>query len=77
MIPEFLDTAIRDLSGYNGEIRPEDDLRNLGLDSLDVVSLAVDMEERPEHPGKITDDEIETWTTVADVIRTLAKGAVQ
>ena len=75
-IPNEILTAIRDQSGYDGEIKPEHTLRDdIGLDSLDVVALAVELEESPICAGKITDDEIESWSTVGDVVATITRRA--
>lgn len=77
-IPTRLLDALRLHSDFAGEIRPEHSLiGDLGLDSLEVVALSLDLEETPEFPGKLTDDDIDGWQTVGDVIQTLAKGAVQ
>ena len=71
-IPE----AIRKHTGFEGVITTEQSLiGDLGLDSLEIVALALDLEERPEHPDKLSDDDIESWTTVGDVVKTLTKDA--
>lgn len=42
---------------------------DLGLDSLDSMGVVVDLE--TEFDIEITDDQIESWRTVGDVIRTV------
>lgn len=75
-IPPRLVEAIRKHTGFEGEITPEQSLMgDLGLDSLEIVALSLDLEETPEYPDKLSDDDIGGWQTVGDVIATLTKGA--
>lgn len=43
-------------------------LTDLGLDALDLVSIAIELEE--QHGGVIRDSEIEAWSFVQDIVRT-------
>jgi acyl carrier protein len=45
--------------------------RDLGLDSLDVVELCMEVER--EFDIQISDVEVESWRTVEDVIQTIEK----
>jgi acyl carrier protein len=63
-------TVIANVIGFK---RSADDLDrdhnfylDLGVDSIDIVELAMDMEE--EFKIDIPDDKIETWKTVGDVL---------
>lgn len=52
---------------------PADYLKDdLGMDSLDIVSLAMDLEE--EHNIEISDCALSKWRTVADVLATVGGG---
>lgn len=43
---------------------------DLGADSLDAIELSIALEEAFGIP-EITDEEVERWTTVGDIVRTV------
>lgn len=51
------------------EVAPQDSLQELGMDSLDLVEIAMNVEE--EFDISVPDDVSEKWTTIADVIKTI------
>ena len=52
---------------YDADFRPESNLRSdLGLDSLDVVELLMELEKK--YKIRIPDDELERVVTVQDVV---------
>lgn len=53
-------------------IEPETELRALGMDCVSLMGLAIDIEDRTGR--RVSDAEIEKWTTVADVARVLGEG---
>lgn len=58
------------IADYNGMIpavvQPSSTLDGLGLDSLDVVKLSMEIED--EFGIEIPTDQLDNWTTVGDVI---------
>ena len=67
---------IRDLSTVNAEPQREQDLElDLGLDSLDVVQLAMQLEEAFDIDISVI--EAEWLTTVGDVLDLVARKAAQ
>lgn len=66
--------AIRSQNGFAGVVFDESALReDIGFDSLDVVSLAVRLEDSENFDVQITDDDIENWRTVGDVVKTMER----
>lgn len=53
----------------NKEIRPEDSLKNLGLDSLDKADIMIRIED--EFNIEFTEDEMSSIDTVAKLIDTI------
>lgn len=53
------------------EIKPEMELKSLGLDSLDLVEVMMKIEE--EFDIEFSNDEMLAFTTVADVVADLEK----
>jgi acyl carrier protein len=61
--------TIKAYTGQRADVRTEDRLEDLGIDSLDRVELAIELEERLDI--EIDDDAIEQVTTVGDLIKAL------
>lgn len=70
-IPKVIVDALTTDQGIDdSRIRPEATLRDdLGLDSLDLVELSIDLE--ADGKGVIDFDVVDDWVTLADVIKTL------
>ena len=68
-VARVVDTySTKDIEEVN--ITEESDLENdLGLDSLDVVILAMDLERK--YQFNLKDEETRNWHTVGDVLKTL------
>ncbi len=69
---KVISIVVRELGLEESEITPEKDfIDDLGLDSLDVMTLAMAMEE--EFDIEIPDDDVEGIRTVQDVFNYLHK----
>jgi acyl carrier protein len=62
---KFLESAIEKLFNQTLQLAPGDELRDLGLDSLDVIELQLNYEETV---GKIIPDTAGPFNTVRDLI---------
>ena len=62
---KFLEDAIEKLFNQTLQLAPGDELRDLGLDSLDVIELQLNYEETV---GKIIPDTAGPFNTVRDLI---------
>ncbi len=51
------------------EIKPETELKSLGIDSLDLVEIIMDAEE--QYGIEFTNDELSSFATVADVVKAI------
>ncbi len=61
--------ALYRIKGYDGNITEDMDLNaDLQLDSLDLVDLAMTLEEIYNFNIEITDEELEEFKTITDVI---------
>jgi acyl carrier protein len=73
-VPPVIVTALIEHCGLEEDAITQDAIlvQDLGLDSLDVVELAMEL----EHTLKIQigDEVLESWITVRDVIKTVARG---
>jgi acyl carrier protein len=58
-------SALRPL-GLRCEVRPETTLRELGLDPIDRITLALAIED--ETGRTVTDNAMQSWDTVADLV---------
>jgi len=65
-IHAVLDRTVTVEGGFTDDLSLADDL---GIDSLGVMEVVVDLES--EFDIDITDDQIEGWRTVGDLIRTV------
>lgn len=52
-------------------------VEDLGMDSLDVIEIVMELEEQLVGAGSIEDAEADGWKTVADVLTTVRKAAKQ
>ena len=52
-------------------IRITTQLKELGLDSLDVVEVVMDLEE--EYGVSVPDDVVQGWVTIADLVRWISE----
>ena len=67
-VARVVDTySTKDIEEVN--ITEESDLVDLGLDSLDVVILAMELERK--YQFNLKDEETRNWHTVGDVLKTL------
>lgn len=51
------------------EITPETELKSLGIDSLDLVEIVMDAEEK--YNVMFSNDELATFVTVSDVVKAI------
>jgi len=61
----------RELRRKKEMIRLTTELRKLGLDSLDVVEVVMDLEE--EYGVSVPDDVVQGWVTIADLVRWISE----
>ncbi|WP_298702538.1 acyl carrier protein [uncultured Brevundimonas sp.] len=67
-VHQVFDRTVTVEGGLTDDLRLDDDL---GYDSLGVMEVVVDLEE--EFGIEITDDAMEAWRTVGDVIKTVQR----
>lgn len=73
---KVVDALIEVLGLDEGEITMDSTIvDDLGADSLDIVELAITLEE--SYGRSINDQQVETWEYVRDVVRTVEPAAVR
>jgi acyl carrier protein len=78
-LPANLVDALIDTMGVDEEAITPDSLLadDLGMDSLDLVELCIDLEERYALESEIDDEIAEGWQTVGDVVAALKQLGVE
>ena len=70
-ITEKVKKIIYDDLGVDEEVKPENSISSLGIDSLDAVEFSMDLEK--EFNINIGDDEFEKMETIQDIINLVDK----